>query len=81
MSKQQPTPDEYGRLRVRDDDTGHERTIHAAELGHGNYTVLSEPASDICGDAVPTKLATPKSLSGSTNRGQQADSKKENDDA
>lgn len=80
MSKQ-PTPDEYGRLRVRDADTGHERTIHAAEFGHGNYTALSEPASDVSGDPIAPKLAAPKSLSGPTNRGQQADSKKENDDA
>lgn len=75
-------PDEYGRIRVRDLDTGHERTIHAAEYGHGNYLALDEPASDICGDPVPQKLAvTPESLSGPTNRGQQADSQKENDDA
>jgi hypothetical protein len=80
MSKK-PTADEYGRLRVRDDDTGHERSIPVGELGHGNYTVLDEPASDVSGDPVPSKLATPKSLSGQTNRGQQADSKKENDDA
>lgn len=76
----QPTPDEFGRLRVRDDDTGHERSIDAATFSRGNYTVTSGPASTVTGDPVPPKLAT-KPLSGSTNRGQQADSKKENDDA
>lgn len=75
----QPTPDEYGRLRVLDVDTGHERTIHTAEFGHGNYEVLDEAASDICGDPLPTLLGTHKSLSGPT-RGQQAVSKKENTD-
>ena len=78
MPKQPIEPDEYGRLRVRDIDTGHERTIHAAELAHGNYTPLPEPASHpLTGDPLPANL---KSLSGPTNRGQQADSKKENSD-
>lgn len=71
----QPEPDEFGRLRVRDVDTGHERTIHAAEFGHGRYIVLDTPASDVCGDPVPPVL---KFLSEPTNRGRQADSKKEN---
>ena len=81
-------PDEFGRLRVRDEDTGHERSIPAAELPHGNYAVLDEPASDpVTSDPVPPKLppehAPPKSLSRSTtpNSGQQAGSVKENDDA
>ena len=52
------TPDEFGRLRVRDRDTGHERTIHAAELPHGNYTVLNQRASDRSGDPLPPKHAT-----------------------
>jgi hypothetical protein len=77
-----PTADEYGRFRVRDLDTGHERSVHEGELGHGNYEVLAEPASNLSGDPLPVKLASSKSLSGqSINRGQQADSKKENDDA
>ncbi|HEY9354187.1 MAG TPA: hypothetical protein VIP28_13085 [Nocardioides sp.] len=52
------TPDEFGRLRVRDRDTGHERTIHAGELPHGNYTVLDRRASDRSGDPLPPKHAT-----------------------
>lgn len=74
-------PDEFGRLRVRDVDTGHERTIHADELPHGNYQVLAGPASDLSGDPLPVKFASHKSLSSPTTRGQQADSKKENDHA
>jgi len=53
-----PTPDEFGRLRVRDRDTGHERTIHAGELPHGNYTVLDRRASDRSGDPLPPKHAS-----------------------
>lgn len=79
--EQGPVPDDYGRFRVKDLDTGHERTVHAAELGHGNYEVLDEPASDLAGDPVPVKLATHESLSGPTTSGQSADSKKENTDA
>jgi hypothetical protein len=68
-------PDEFGRLRVRDKDTGHERSIHAAELPHGNYTVLSEPASDpTTTDALPP---VHKSLSGKSTTGQSADTPKE----
>ena len=71
-------PDEYGRLRVRDVDTGHERTIHATELPHGNYVPLDEPASHpLTGDALPP---VHKSLSGQTQRGQQAETQKENTD-
>ena len=33
--------------RVKDKDTGHVRTVHDAELAHGNYEILgSEPAVD-----------------------------------
>ena len=53
-----PTPDEFGRLRVRDRDTGHQLTIHAGELPHGNYTVLNQRASDRSGDPLPPKHAT-----------------------
>ncbi|MGH3996678.1 MAG: hypothetical protein ACRDTJ_04365 [Pseudonocardiaceae bacterium] len=76
----QPVPDEYGRLRVRDLDTGHERTIPVAEFPHGNYLALDEPASHpFTSDPLPVKLH--ESLSSQPNRGLVADSKKENTDA
>lgn len=79
----QPAPDEFGHLRVRDTDTGHERTIPTAELDHGNYEVLSAPASDLSGDPLPPKHAAPKSPSraveSTTNSGPKADTSKEND--
>jgi hypothetical protein len=68
-------PDEFGRLRVHDRDTGTTRTIHAAELPHGNYAVLSEPASDVSGNPFPPVHESPVEP---TNSGQQADPKKEN---
>jgi hypothetical protein len=75
----QPGPDEYGRLRVRDSDTGHERTIHAAELGHGNYVVIDQPASHpLTGEPVPPVHG---SLSGPPTPAKQAESTKENTDA
>ncbi len=50
------TPDEFGRYRVTDKDTGHKRSIAASELPHGNYTVLKQPASDpLTGEALPTE--------------------------
>lgn len=52
------TVDEFGRLRVRDRDTGHERTIQAAELPHGRYTVLNQRATDRSGDPLPPKHAS-----------------------
>jgi hypothetical protein len=71
-------PDEYGRLRVRDVDTGHERSIHATELPHGNYVLLDEPASHpLTGEALPP---VHKSLSGPTTPAKQADTEKENTD-
>lgn len=74
----QTTPDEYGRLRVLDADTGHELTVHVSGLPHGNYEVLDKPASHaLTGEALPP---VHKSLSSPTQRGQQADSKKENTD-
>lgn len=56
MPEQTPQPDEFGRLRVTDKDTGHKRSIHAAELPHGNYTVLKQDASLPNGDPVPTEF-------------------------
>lgn len=63
MPEKTPDPDEYGRYRVRDLDTGHERTINAVELPHGNYEVLKDPASDpATGVPVPEKLAAGKPI-------------------
>lgn len=73
-----PEPDEYGRYRVRDEDTGHELTIHAAALPHGKFTVLDELATDpFTGEPVP---AIHKPTVETTTSGQQAENK-ENLDA
>lgn len=78
MPETTPQPDEYGRFRVTDKDTGHKRSIHAAELPHGNYTVLKADASDpLTGDALPPEFNAVKPLSSNTNSGQEADPKKE----
>jgi hypothetical protein len=70
-----PKPDDYGRLRVRDKDTGHKSTIPAEKLHLGDYEVLKTPASDVCGDPLPVEYATPKvSPVEPTNSGQQAES-------
>lgn len=72
-----PEPDEFGRYRVTDKDTGHVRSIHAAELPHGNYAVLEQPASDpLTGLALAAEFSTVESTSG-----QEADTKKEKSDA
>ncbi|MCL2611948.1 MAG: hypothetical protein FWD95_01810 [Nocardioidaceae bacterium] len=69
----QPQPDAFGRLRVRDEDTGYDRTIAAHRLHLGHYTVLDEPAS------TPTGMPRPddyhESLSSPSTDGQQAESK------
>ncbi|TQK73363.1 hypothetical protein [Nocardioides sp. SLBN-35] len=41
-----PVPDAFGRYRVLDLDTGHQLSIHAEALPHGNYEVLDEAASN-----------------------------------
>lgn len=41
------------RLRVKDKDTGYDRTISESELPHGNYQVLKQDAVDINGDDLP----------------------------
>ena len=62
------------RLRVKDKDTGHHRTIAASALPHGNYEVLKSAAVDpVTGDDVPPKYADkPVGTSG-----QKADTTKE----
>lgn len=47
-------------IRVRDLDTGHERTIRKHLITHGNYKELSEPAVDPKGEPLPAKFATTK---------------------
>lgn len=66
------TPDEFGRLRVTDRDTGHKLSLPASAVPHGNYTVLKQPASDpLSGEALPPEH-------GAVNpSGQSADVKKE----
>lgn len=68
MAEQTPQPDEFGRLRVTDKDTGHTRSIVASDLPHGNYTVLEQPASLPNGDAVPTVYGSPEVVKGYTDR-------------
>jgi hypothetical protein len=69
-----PKPDDYGRVRVADQDTGHERSVHEAEYAHGNYRIANDPASDLNGDPVPPVHG---SLSSKSTSGQSADTKKE----
>lgn len=71
-----PDPDEFNRLRVRDKDTGHEFSIHAEALPHGNFTVLNEDASDAGGYPLPVKHHH-KSAVETTTSGQSADPSKE----
>lgn len=82
MPEKTPEPDEFGRYRVLDKDTGTKRSILASELPHGNYTVLSEAASDpVTGVVVPPTFGIAReSLSSPTNSGQSADTKKEKAD-
>lgn len=65
-------PDQHGRYRVLDLDTGHKLTIHAAALPHGRFEVLDEPASTPSGDPVPTEHN--ESPVEPTTSGQQAES-------
>ena len=81
MPDQTPEPDQFGRYRVTNKDTGHRETIRAAELPHGNYTVLQEPASDpLSGDPLPPEYGNTRPLSNPTTSGQSADVKKEKAD-
>lgn len=75
MPKNQP--DEFGRYRVLDEDTGAKRSVSASQLPHGNHVVLDEPASDVGGDALPVEYPTPKPLSSTAPSGQSAEPSKE----
>lgn len=56
MPESTPKPDEFGRYRVTDKDTGHKLSIPASALPHGNFTVLKQDASDVAGDALPPEF-------------------------
>jgi hypothetical protein len=76
MPDKAPEPDKYGRLRVRDNDARAHVTIHAAELPHGNYTVLKQDASDRAGDPLPPEfMDATDSPSNKSTSGQTAESK------
>lgn len=79
MSVNTPKPDEFGRFRVLDRDTGHKRSVTVSQLPHGNHEVLDEPASDVAGDALPVEYSKSpsKSLSSPTPSGRVADTEKE----
>ena len=78
MSEQTHKPDEFGRYRVTDRDTGHRLSIPASALPHGNFNVLKQPASDpLTGDALPPEHGAIEPLSSTTTSGQSADTKKE----
>lgn len=48
------------RIRVKDKDTGHERTIDALHFPHGNYARLKGDAADPrTGEDYPPVYATP----------------------
>jgi len=65
-------------VRVRDNDTGHTRSVFESEVPHGNYEVLNTPAVDLrTGLPLPAEFGTPESLSSKSISGQQADPKKE----
>lgn len=76
-----PQPDEQGRLRVLDKDTGHQLSINAPSLPHGNYEVLEEAASDpISGEALPpVHGAAKKTPVETTTNGRQAENKEKHD--
>lgn len=72
-----PAPDQFGRYRVLDKDTGHRLSIHAAALPHGNYEVLDEAAShESTGEPLPPVHKTAVETNPS---GQQAENKEELD--
>lgn len=74
-----PEPDEHGRLRVLDEDTGHRYSIPASRLHLGRYSVLDEPASTAAGDPMPPVHAAggPGPVEPTTDTGQQAGTPKE----
>lgn len=79
MPESTPEPDEFGRYRVTDKDTGHRLSIPASALPHGNFTVLKQPASAPSGDPLPPEHGVLESLSSTTTSGQSAEPKKEKD--
>jgi hypothetical protein len=66
------------RIRVKDKDTGHERTIAEHMLPHGNYQVLKRDAVDpATGEDLPPVYSTDSPSSGESTAGQKATEKKE----
>ena len=66
------------RVRVKDKDTGYDRTISEQEVPHGNYQVLKQDAVDpLTGDDVPADLH----LEDATTTGQSAATTKEKGNA
>lgn len=81
MPEKTPEPDEFGWLRVADQDTGHKRSVRPEEVAHGNYVVLKDPASNpVTGDPLPPELNATKPLSSTTTSGPEAETKKEKAD-
>lgn len=79
MSKA-PKADEFGRLRVRDKATGHERSIRAESFRSDRQVVVNEPASEEhTGVILPPKFSVESVEPTTTESGQQAE-KKENGD-
>lgn len=66
---EQPEPDEFGRFRVTDKDTGHKLSVTASQLPHGNFTVLKQPASDpLTGAALPPEHHDPSGQPAATSK-------------
>lgn len=68
-------------VRVTDLDTGHKLTIPRSALPHGNYRELKADAVDVAGDPLPPEFGATAPLSSPTTSGQEADTKKEKDNA
>jgi hypothetical protein len=75
MPDKLPEPDEFGRYRVTDHDTGHRITVTGTQVLHGNFTVLKQPASDATGEPLPPEFNAVQSSASTT--GQSAATKKE----
>jgi hypothetical protein len=76
MPEQQPEPDEFGRYRVTDKETGHKSSVTASQLPHGNYTILKAPASNpLTGEPLPPELNAVKPTANPS--GQSAENPKE----
>lgn len=76
MSAAKPKPDEFGRIRARDKDTGHVRSVSELEFAvGGNYEVADGDASSPNGLPVPADTSKPLSSKATPNSGQKAENK------